>query len=531
MQIPIVNFLKQIPIAIWTLVFIFLPTIYIIIWVAPSNMDEFLAYHTIACTEYAAAIEHTFIEGCSWYPSKIFDIEFHRNYGYVGVSSAYLYQPFFNALPSPLSHYILGLLVLLAFSIALTKVMQLNPAVALVPLLYFPLAFQTIHDTGPIRISLLTYPVFIYLAFVLLKAKSLVSAKVLALVILFFSVAIAAESKPFFLYLLPQILLIAFGYAYAISYPKEHDGHSLRSLIFQVGSKKTLTWLIFIALVIAFALYLTLFSIKMPGSSGADTTYFSYLLNSATTTNSTLDEAKMILDYLVFPFMFTHKIYDVNRLQQIISAIFFLPIFNITFHYLKQKTQAGLFLGASILVMIFILLATKNAWAGHHFIFIHIPLIMLVMLYANESKARFIWAIRAIVLLALVCSAQLLNGTVTLHSNSEKSVVFRYLHNEEIAKSSIINFSSWGGYYIQSLYGAKSQLVTYQFLNEANHNDEANNMIQAQRLLDLSKKLNREIIYNICYSCSKKDMMKFFPGKMIEKLELDNSAWLIWKIS
>ena len=64
-------------------------------------------------------------------------------------------------------------------------------------------------------------------------------------------------------------------------------------------------------------------------------------------------------------------------------------------------------------------------------------------------------------------------------------------------------------------------------LNELNPNDEAANKIQAEKLLSLGKRLNRGTIYNVCYSCSKQDMLRFFPGRLVEKVGPDSPNWFI----
>ncbi|QWD18439.1 hypothetical protein DP176_04520 [Polynucleobacter paneuropaeus] len=517
MQSAIGNYLKRIPFAIWILVLIFLPVIYVIIWVAPPNMDEFLPYHRIACTEYPAAVEHIFTESCFAHPVKFFQLSYFSSYSYVGNSSNYLYKPFFSIFSAPLSHYILGLLVMIVFSVALTKVMETKILIALVPLLYFPLVFQTIHDTGPIKISLLAYPLIMYSTIKLLKPSTSIAKKLLALLILFLAVAISMESKPFFLYLLPQVLLLGFGYAYATLNQNQININGLGKFISQIRNGKFLLWLSLISFSVLLALFLVLFCIKYGNSS-----YFSFLTAQVNGSSSVISQLKMIRDYLIFPFMFTSRIYDVSRYQQIISAIFFLPVLFILYSYLKKKTLVGYILLTSILVLIVIFTIARNTWSGHHFIFLHLPIILMLMIFANQSLEKFKKVIIILSTLMVVCGVLLVFGQVGTHSSAERSTLFKSLSNSKLASNSVINFSSWGGYYIQSLYGDQSQLVTYI---EPMTGDEAT------RLAGIAKRLNRPFIINVCHSCSKEDMMKFFPGKQIDRESPNNSNWVIWRIS
>jgi hypothetical protein len=325
------------------------------------------------------------------------------------------------------------------------------------------------------------------------------------------------ESKAFFLFLLPQVLLIGFGYAYTTLNQNRINIGGPGKLIRQIRSGTFFLWLSLVSLTVVLALYIVLFCIKYGSSS-----YFSFLTAQVNGSSSVASQLKMIRDYLIFPFMFTSRIYDVSRYQQIISAIFFLPVLFILYSYLKKKTLVGYILLTSILVLIVIFTIARNTWSGHHFIFLHLPIILMLMIFANQSLEKFKKVIIILSTLMVVCGVLLVFGQVGIHSSAERSILFKSLSNSKLASNSVINFSSWGGYYIQSLYGDQSQLVTYI---EPMTGDEAT------RLAGIAKRLNRPFIINVCHSCSKEDMMKFFPGRVIEKVGPENYNWLIWKIS
>jgi hypothetical protein len=220
--------------------------------------------------------------------------------------------------------------------------------------------------------------------------------------------------------------------------------------------------------------------------------------------------------------MFTSRIYDVGTYRPIISAIFFLPVLIILYSYLKKKTLVGYVLLLTILALIVVFIIARNTWSGHHFIFLHLPIIMMLMLFANQSLEKFHQVIIILSTLMVVCSVLLVFGRVGIHSSNERSTIFKMLSNAKLASNSVINFSSWGGYYIQSLYGDQSQLVTYiEPMTEG----------EATVLAGVAKRLNRPFIFNVCHSCSKEDMMKLFPGKQIDRESPNNSNWIIWKIS
>ena len=514
MKRAIINFLGQIPFATWILIFIPLPLFCIIILPWP-DMDEFLPYHRIACTEYPLAIEHIFRESCSAHPAKFFNIEFFRSYSYVGVSTNYIYKPFFKILPSIFSHYLLGILVVCTLSIALAKVMRLKISTALIPLLYFPLVFQAIHDTGPIRISLLAYPFMMYSALKLINPDSSGKEKIVALLLLFFSIAIPLESKPFFLYLIPQIILISFGFAWA-SACKNYINIRILEAIWIPNRIKKNAWLVTVISTIGLAIYLVLFCLKVP-----DDSYISFLISNAPASRDVLSELKIIRDFVFFPLMFVNKIYHVNRHQQILSGLFYLPIIYIVYLYLK-KNIFGCTLILSNIFLIISFLITKNAWSGHHFIFLHLPILIILMNFANISSKNFKWVTLSLIFIIFYCSSQLVLNHLNDTSGAERFEIFKRLNNERIASNSIINFSSWGGYYIQSLYGQKTQLVTYI---------EPLTFEDAQKLEAIAIRLKKNSILNICNKCMKNEILNIFPNRPIERMSNENSNWVIWKIS
>jgi hypothetical protein len=66
--------------------------------------------------------------------------------------------------------------------------------------------------------------------------------------------------------------------------------------------------------------------------------------------------------------------------------------------------------------------------------------------------------------------------------------VFDYFDHNAPPSQTIVNWSSWGGYFIQSLYAPKNLLVTYtDTLDDA----------AAQKLLALAKATHRRI-YDVC---------------------------------
>ena len=145
------------------------------------------------------------------------------------------------------------------------------------------------------------------------------------------------------------------------------------------------------------------------------------------------------------------------------------------------------------------------------------------MYYANVNPKNFLKISCALLLCTIVSIGILSSTKVNIRSSKEISEISSYLSKKEIANNSIINFSTWGGYLQQSIYGNSSQIVTMTAPISAELASKVNN---------LRIKKNRKYILNICYSCSIGDIKQMFPSaKNVEIVELKTNIWKVLKIS
>jgi hypothetical protein len=113
----------------------------------PPEMDEFAAFHRLACLSPYGHL-NTFRESCDAYKLDVGGFSYYRSYGYIGATSSALYFPVWTVWRSPWSFYVLGVLAFIGFSYALTKALGIATTYAIIPLCYFPLAYSMIHDTA-----------------------------------------------------------------------------------------------------------------------------------------------------------------------------------------------------------------------------------------------------------------------------------------------------------------------------------------------------------------------------------------------
>jgi hypothetical protein len=175
---------------------------------------------------------------------------------------------------------------------------------------------------------------------------------------------------------------------------------------------------------------------------------------------------------------------------------------------------------ASSAITVAIFIVIRNAWAAHHFIFLWVPLILLFAdLVAGLTPELMMIAMTGFLGLNLISTVILTQQSETVRSARERDVIFRYFSDDAIASQAIINFSSWGGYYIQSLYGPKDQLVTYtEPYGVESTRTTSLSPKDAKGLLQLSQQTGRQI-YNVCFSelCNKVSLEALFGFELTFK--------------
>ena len=498
-----------------------LPILYFLIFVVPANMDEFLAYHMLACDDSLVLAEHSLRESCLRYPAKLFGINFFKSYSYVGVSSANIYKIFYKIIPMQLSHYIYGLVVLVIFSFSLARVLNLKLSTALIPALYFPLLFPLLHDIGPIRIAVLAYPATIYLVSKLFNLGSSTFVKACSIVGIFFVVLVAVEDKPFFVYLIPQIFLMAFGYDLIAKYRCSPQSGQVNFFYSLLRTRKIILSTLFLSIAVLLALFIVLFCIRIPLGADQSTSYLRSLAGQVHPIGSSWLEFKYIFEYLITPIIFASRVFDISRWEEAISAFLFAPIL-LTFLSTRGKLLPYKYLFIfSILILSTTFIFTRNTAYPHHFVFLHIPIIFLLMQYAGESATKYLKIVTLLTLSSIFSIAQLVYGNVGDYAKFNKSEVFKYLQYEDEVKNSVINFSSWGGYYIQFLYGPRSQLIT----------DRPIDASSGIALEEMRSRLNKDYIINVCFDCTVEGVSKGFPGKNVTRIGPKQTKWILWKIS
>ncbi len=502
-----------------------------LIYFVPSDSDEFLAYYNIACSQFEGsrlAIVSGYDVGCDTFKLQLFGFEYTKSYSYLGLPSSLIYKPFYNIYPYIESHYYYALFLIILFSILLTKSLDLKWEISLIPLMYFPLTFIFLHDSGPIKIAMLTLPILIIFFKKIINSNKNNFSNFFLIILSTLIIVFALEDKSFYLFLLPSFILCAFFVSL----------HQIKRDIIIINFKKDklnikisetlLLQTIFFSALLMIAIFLLFFmSTKYVQKYDLNIPYIGYLYGISPKI-SFLNQLNYIFLYLFVPISYADRIFEIDKslfnIKNLLSLLSFLPVIFILFLSIKnnlKKVSAFLFTPIFFLLIVFLLF--RSTWSGHHFIFLHLFFLLQLMFFANSNFKNFFKLSMALTLCVISSFVLLNNTTINDRSSNDIGEISNYLRNKNIAKESVINFSSWGGYLQQSIYGDKTQIVTMA----DPMSEEFANKINALRI-----DKNRSYILNICNGCTENSIKEIFKySKKIETIKLNTNTWKIMKIT
>ena len=482
-----------------------------LVWVVgyvPADMDEFNQAHRLACL-YPYSHLNTFLESCHAYLLDYGLFAYHRSFQHVGITSTILYFPFWLFWRSPFSYYLYGLLFLVVFSLSIAKAFELERKYALIPLCYFPLAYMFLHDTGPVRLGLLSFPVLLLLLRQLLNEPRLPRKMLYALTCALLLV-LCVEDKAFYLLLLPSIAIFAAAWRVQLN----PGGNLLRD------AAKNCLPLAVLAIVFVGSMGLLLFVARTDGQ-----TYFQYL-NAALEKLPVNVIAKRITWFTIsFP-MYGERIFIIPFFLRVGFGVatVALAVWLVIAGIRTQSVRRGalLLFGLAYAIGVLVFLAIRAGYAGHHFIFLHIPALALLLLVAKTNVAHFRLILG--IILVLNVSSMVILGVSSIHPRSarERTAVFRYLTQPAIAEANVINFSSWGGYYQQALFGDDSQLVTFSYLV----GEYSSGPVELRQL----GRLTGRRILNVCMNCDLQLMQTLFATTDVTEIRPGLRYWRIFQI-
>lgn len=508
-------------------------------WLIPWHMDEFIMFHRIACSNPAQQI-NTYHEGCFDYKVSFLGFEYYKSYFYTGGLSSLISAPFFLLMPSLWTTYLIGFIFLFLVLLGIVKSFNLPNRLIFLGLLFFPLTFTTLHDGGPVRISLLaiSWSPFLFKKYLIEKNNF----KFFWILLLAGTWIAATEDKTFFVFLIPGTLLFI-GAKLLLDFNSQEIYKMKKSIFFGASGISVLP-IIFLLIMRAEGLpYLIYLTEYLPSTSK---NFFRELISSE---NPIVVLINFL--YLKLGFIFNWGYYPHRTMQftsfsfndfsisypgmfslkyQVASFLYFFSIALILFFLvalikwifsdkLKKPnsnfTSSLLLLGSTTIYWLFALAAGGET--SHHFVFAFIPIIGLTILKLQGVNGRGYFVAG---LTTFVSAASLAISVIVPNSWSTGPEIKKV---QELAisianENSVIAYSAWGGY---------SQ---YSLLNEKNipivSVNEPNEYLQLQ----IDMKNQRKEILNICMACDLNTVRDTFKFSKVEQIPVDNQYWQLFKV-
>ena len=390
----------------------------------PTNMDEFLAFHAYSCSNEAQSINFGNFS-CPGIETNLGFMKYYRSYDYIGISSSIAIGIFNLFFPAQLSYYIYGFLSLILFIKGIQKSFEIENRSLFLFLISPTLLYPIIHDTGPVRLSLIAFSWGPYLLKRVSEATDWLHTCIFSMLTVFLFL-IAIEDKPFFLFLIPSIYLLS--------------GKGLSSL------KSIKKIIVVITTVLMSTLYLNF----------AKTGVLSYL-EILEKNHTTLGIRRGLIGGVLYaispPYQFNriyendwliYKNFNDIRSDFLYFSLVLISSFLFLFILLtsrRMKASKEIFYLLSVYLIMIVSISASGGWANHHFIYSNIVLFIIIAKYFSiDAKLLLKFTI-----FSIICMLSLSNLT----TQSDVSREIDILTNRAIMNSNkgdVIAFLDWGGY-------------------------------------------------------------------------------------
>ena len=390
----------------------------------PTNMDEFLAFHAYSCTNESQSLNFGNFS-CPGIETNLGFLKYYRSYDYIGISSSIVIGIFNLFFPAQLSYYIFGFLSLIIIIKGIQKSFEIENRSLFLFIISPPLLYPIIHDTGPVRLSLIAFSWGPYLLKRVSEATDWLRTCIYTMLTVFLFL-IAIEDKPFFLFLIPSIYLLS-GKGFS----------SLKSI------KKII--------VIAITVFLSTLYLNF-----AKTGELSYL-RILEMNRSNLGIRRGLIGGVLYaispPYQF-NRIYENDWLiyknfNDIRSDfLYFTLVLISSFLFLlilltsrRKKANKEIFYLLSVYLILIVSISASGGWANHHFIYSNIVLFIIISKHLSIDTKLLV----KLTIFSIICMLSLNNLT----TQSDVSREIDILTNRAIMNSKngdVIAFLDWGGY-------------------------------------------------------------------------------------
>jgi hypothetical protein len=433
-------------------------------WFSPPNQDEFLPYHQIYCSTFPEASKSPY---CAAFNLQIAGIELPlRSWWYIGITPSIFYYPLYKIWPHYLSARLLGFGSLLLFAWLLARFAAIPFAAAgILAVGFFPIAFQTVIDTGPVCFHLI-----LCLLLPLLFRKKLNIGWAMILGQLVF---VAIQHKPLFGLLLPAILIVSMW---------EMKGLSLKRpvlpVLFFIATSSTLWYL----------------QLRVP--QGMTYQELIQIVSGTTKPWDFVGQWDHFRGY-ASPYLsafekFAHQCFVyLERWSALTGAVWVVLVGILVWgRKISRNAEITFYFLCSMLAFLTLNLSLRSS-QGHHFV-LAVPYLLVAVAIAWRS----LFQKKADIAIAVLSVFLLLNGALTFKTlrlekpileSPSKMALFEEYKNSPEAKSHLSVALDWGIYYLFALYGPQEQLIIPV--------DELKTQAVADEIQRISRATNRPVCY------------------------------------
>ena len=483
----------------------------VIILGVPVNVDESVQYHVIACNDYPNARYHTFWNPCDGSMDlQLLGVRIPRSYNYIGGLSSVLYWPFYKVYPSIATQRTIGLFFLAAYLFVIGRLEPEHPPTVLILFgVSFPILYQVIADTGPIRYSLFLITLTPLWMKLIERAKTRRRHAIFS-VVLGILLFLAVEDKPFFLYFTPSIAALALAYN---DDPTTTILENARRLLVR-------SW-------ITVATFLGLTSLYLFGSHTAwGRPYLAELATSVKPADIASVSLTMV-SYMTNFAKFSSMVYETRQFR-LLNVCLTLAISLWSFVFIAKALRLDPPLRRKMLLTLIavacgiaVMLIARNAWTGHHFIYCLVMGMFVVCQAVSRVERNRKAFLAAYCLVTVVMIAEIPHLDPGKTWSWERYRVFDYLKQPDVASQHVIAHLSKGTYYVSSLYGDRSQLAVQVGEVDAD---------TATRLISLSNQLHRRLLC-VCHGagCDAETLKRKFQSRItFAEVPLSTREWHVY---
>lgn len=501
----------------------------------PWHMDEFGMLHRLACWQTAQQV-NVYRESCFDYPISILGIEYFRAYQYAGITSSILAAPFYYIFKSIWMNYVIGFLFLIGILVGIQKSFGLPKRIILIGLIFFPLTFTVLHDAGPVRVSLLTLAWSPYFILKFLNANRLRSTA--WLVTLSGLWILSTEDKPYFLYLIPGIVLLVIS-AIINSEGIEFLKNNFNKLLFGLIILSTSALLILVLLRVNEVSYLSYLRSMSPSVT---TDLIQSSIQTQNLENSLQNVLFKKLSFIAIWAYFPHRVIELDSFQfnnllipfpgletineKIASSFYLISTIGVIVLYLivirqiykerftENRLRNVLLIAA--MATLWLIPTFAGGWTSHHYVFFQLSFfVLLILLFEEQVRAK---NRRNLVIILSSTFALLANwfSPINIKASPEIEIVYKKAI-DQADSNSIINCASWGCYFQYSLLNKDD--IPVVFVTHPDDFEELENYAES----------SKNIVFTMCSECDIESVSKSFPDSQVRQVSTETKFWKLFK--